>query len=475
MLCYDPGYPIIYGLWDDDKLQDAGLMSEKAPTSYVVRIGLIAAMGGFLFGNGISVIAGAGPFLQARFRLSDLTLGWAASSLLAGCVWGALVSGRLADVAGRRRLMKAVAVLYAFSSLAAALAPGFPAFIMARIAAGLAVGAASILSPLYLAEISPSAIRGRLAALSQAFIVFGVLLTTIMTYLLRNAGEANWRWMFGAGALPAIFYLALLFVIPESPRWLCRAGREGEALDVLKKTTGDDGAARTEMACIQDSLRAGRGRMADLLEPSLRKVLVTGIILAVLVQFCGINILFSYTPIMLKKAGWGIDAALFQNFVIGAINVAFTFVGLLAIDRLGRKRLYMIGSAGLTIALSFLSAAFFTDNVRGLPALLAIIAAVAFFAACIGPVFWVLQSEIFPNRVRGAAMSVSIFVNWVANFIVILLFPRFLSGWGGGPSFAFVALMSLLMWVFAWKGVPETKGKSLEEIEQYWIRNSERG
>jgi SP family arabinose:H+ symporter-like MFS transporter len=215
--------------------------------------------------------------------------------------------------------------------------------------------------------------------------------------------------------------------------------------------------------------------MADLLEPGLRKVMSTGIILSVLVQFCGINILFSYTPIILRQAGWGIDAALFQNFVIGAINVVFTLVGLLAIDRLGRKRLYMIGSAGLTIALSFLSAAFFTDNVRGLPALLAIIAAVAFFAACIGPVFWVLQSEIFPNRVRGTAMSVSIFVNWVANFIVILLFPRFLSGWGGGPSFALVALMSLLMWVFAWKGVPETKGKSLEEIEQYWIKNSERG
>jgi SP family arabinose:H+ symporter-like MFS transporter len=449
-------------------------VTEKAHMSYLLRIGLIAAMGGFLFGNGISVISGAAPFLQVKFRLSDIALGWAASSLLAGCIGGALVSGRLADLAGRKQLMKAVAVLFSLSSLAAALAPGFPVFIIARIAGGLAVGAASILSPLYLAEISPAALRGRLAALSQTFIVFGILLTTLATFLLRNAGEDNWRWMFGAGALPAALYLALLFLIPESPRWLCRAGRENEAFEVLQRTAGDD-AARIEIANIKDSLKEAKGKLADLFAPGLRRVLITGIILAILVQFCGINILFSYTPIILKKAGWAIDVALFQNFVIGAINVVFTFVGLLAIDRVGRKRLYMIGSAGITLALSFLSAAFFTNNIQGLSALLAIVVAVVFFAACIGPVFWVLQSEIFPNRVRGTAMSISIFVNWVANFTIVLLFPWFLNDWGGGPSFAFVALMSFVMWIFAWKGVPETKGKSLEDIEKSWARKSEGG
>jgi SP family arabinose:H+ symporter-like MFS transporter len=417
------------------------------------------------------VISGAALFLQARFRLSDLALGWAAGSLLAGCIGGALVSGRLADLAGRKPMMKAVAILFALSSLAASLAPGFAVFIVARLAGGLAVGAASILSPLYLAEISPASLRGRLTALSQTFIVFGILLTTLATFLLRNAGEDNWRWMFGGGALPAALYLALLFLIPESPRWLCRAGRENEALEVLQKIAADD-AARLEMASIKDSLKEAKGRMTDLFAPALRKALITGIILAVLVQFCGINILFSYTPIILKKAGWAIDVALFQNFIIGAINVAFTFLGLLAIDRIGRKRLYMIGSAGVTFALGFLSVAFFTDNVRGLSALLAIVFAVMFFAACIGPVFWVLQSEIFPNKVRGTAMSISIFVNWVANFTIVLLFPWFLSDWGGGPSFAFVALMSLLMGIFAWKAVPETKGKSLEDIEKYWTREA---
>jgi SP family arabinose:H+ symporter-like MFS transporter len=442
-------------------------MPKATKTLYLLKISLIAAMGGFLFGNGISVISGAAPFVQSHFHLSEIALGWGASSLLAGCVFGALLSGRTADLMGRKKMMMAVACLYALASVLSAFASTFGLFVSARIAGGLAVGAASILSPLYLAEISPPDLRGRLATLNQTLIVFGILLTTFATYLLRNAGDVNWRWMFAVGALPAAVYLVLLFQIPESPRWLCQAGRDDQAFSVLLKTV-DEEPARTALAAMKEGRTAVKAKISELFRPGLRKPLITGIILAVLVQFCGVNILFSYTPIILKKAGWTIDVALFQNFIIGAVNVVFTFVGVLAIDRAGRKRLYIIGSAGMTAALAFLSVAFYADIVRGFPALLAIIGTVAFFAACIGPVYWVLQSEIFPNRVRGTAMSVSIFVNWLANFLIVFLFPWLLKDLGGGLSFAFVALMSFLMLVFAWKGVPETKGKSLEEIEKSW-------
>ena len=435
---------------------------------YILLISCVAALGGMMFGFDVAIISGAAPFVQIHFALSELQLGWGVSSLLAGCMLGAAFAGRCADLYGRRRSLWGVALIFALTSLWTALAATFWSFVAARFIGGVAVGAASMISPLYIAESTPKALRGRMVSLNQLAVTGGILVSYGINYLLRDIGSQNWRWMFATGAVPSLFFFTMLFLAPESPRWLLRAGREEEARTVWSRICDADEASAEIEAIQSPSEEAPSTPWRELLSSRHWRVMTVGVLLAVLVQITGVNTIIDYAPIILGSTGVSVDAALFQTFVIGFINFAFTFFAIFTVDKLGRRNLYMIGSAGMTIALVGLSAEFLTGGARGYAALALILLFIASFAACIGPVFWVLMSEIFPGRIRGLAMSVAVFVCWFANFAVVLLFPWLLKNLGGGATFGFLALMSLAMLLLAWKTLPETRGRSLEEIEAHW-------
>lgn len=435
---------------------------------YVLILALSASLGGLLLGFDIAIITGAGPFLTEQFHLSDLSLGWAFSSLLFGCVLGSVTAGRLTDFKGRRKILLVVAVLFALTSLATGLAPNFSLFVVARFIGGWAVGGASIVSPLYVAEVSPPSLRGRMGALYQMSIVVGILASYAINYGLRNAGAAKWRWMFITGVLPAIFFLVSLLWVPETPRYLFLAGKDHEAFAILERIAGPD-TASAEATEIRASISRERKARHSIWRPGLRRALLVGFCLAILVHVSGINTIIDYAPAILKSAGWKMDAALFSTFVIGITNCMFTFVSFFIIDRYGRKPLYITGSLGMTLALVLLIAAVVTGHFQSGIVLLYILIYLAFFASCIGPVFWTLVAEIFPNDLRGTAMTVPVLTQWIANAAVVLFFPLAFNQIGKVTTFAFLAVMSLVQALFTWLFVPETKNKALEEIEQYWI------
>ena len=442
-------------------------LSTPPNTAYMLLVSSVAALGGLMFGFDIAIISGTVPFIQEYFRLDELALGWGVSSLLVGCIFGAMFAGRLSDAYGRRRLLIGVALIFGATSVLTALAGTFGVFVAARFAGGIAVGAASMLSPLYIAEVAPFSVRGKLVALNQLTITLGILISYLINYLLHGIGENNWRWMFATGVFPSLVFFALLFFVPESPRWLSRKGRDRQALEILTRIGGEDNA-RTEMAMILNAAEHADTSVSALLARGSRRVVLIGIVLAILVQISGINTIIDYAPIILRAAGNAIDVALFQTFVIGFINFAFTFVAIFTVDNAGRKPLYITGALGMTGSLALLSVSFLLGEVQGLMGLILILAFIAFFASCIGPVFWVLMSEIFPGRIRGTAMSVAVFTNWFANFLVVLLFPYVLKRFSGAITFGFLAAMSLVMALFTWAFVPETRGKTLEQIEHFW-------
>jgi len=434
---------------------------------YLISLAATAALGGLLFGFDIAIITGAGPFLIQHFGLSDFSLGWAFSCLLFGATMGALVAGRLADVYGRRKVLLWVAVLFALTSAATGLAPTFTTFVIARFAGGLAVGTASLLSPMYVAEVSPAKLRGRLGTLYQLSIVTGILVSFCINYLLRDAGPDNWRYMFMSGVLPSILFLALLLRAPETPRFLFKVGRQREAFAILERIGGRE-EAEFELREIQASFQAKGGTWTELLRPGIRRAVLVGFGLAILVHFSGINTIIDYAPSILRSAGWNIDTALFSTFVIGFTNFAFTIVSFWTIDRYGRRPLYIVGSLGMAVTLLSLMTVVITGQFRGFVVLLLILGYIIFFCSCIGPVFWTLVAEIFPNRIRGTAMTVPVLTQWVANAMVVLLFPYAFNRLGKDVTFGILAATSLLQAVFTWFFVPETKGKSLEEIEGFW-------
>ena len=321
-------------------------MKPKINLPYVIFLAATASLGGLLFGFDIAIITGAGPFLIQHFKLSDLSLGWAFSSLLFGCVIGSTIAGRLTDFYGRRRILLWVAVLFAVTSVATGLASSFTMFVAARFAGGLAVGAASILSPMYIAEVAPAPMRGRLCTLYQMSIVTGILMSYYINYLLRDAGPANWRWMFVTGVIPSLVFFLLLLAAPESPRYLFAAGKQQRAVAILERIAGRE-SALVEAAEIRASLSETRRDWRDLLRPGIRRAVVAGFCLAILVHVSGINTIIDYAPTILKSAGWQIDAALFSTFILGLTNFAFTLVSFWAIDRYGRKPLYIGGSLGM--------------------------------------------------------------------------------------------------------------------------------
>lgn len=435
--------------------------------TYVVFLATTAALGGLLFGFDIAIITGAGPFLIRQFDLSDISLGWAFSSLLFGCVIGSFVAGRLTDRYGRKRMLIWVALLFVATSVATALAPDFQFFVIARLLGGLAVGGVSLLSPMYVSEVAPPAIRGRMGAIYQMSIVTGTMVSYSINYLLRNTGPNNWRWMFLTGVVPSAIFLLLIALAPETPRFLVRIGKIGEARALIERISGKH-TAEVEVSAISDSLCNASQGWQGLLRPGVRKALIVSAFLAILIHVSGINTIVDYAPAIFLSAGWKVDGALFSTFLVGLTEVVFTIAALWMIDKYGRKPLYIVGSLGMTLALTGLLIAALAGRFYGLPVLVLVLSYLAFFAACVGPVFWTLVPEIFPNDVRGRAMAFPVLLQWVANAIVVLLFPYAFHVIGKAVTLGFLGLMALAQAAFTWWFVPETKNKPLEEIEAYW-------
>jgi MFS transporter, SP family, arabinose:H+ symporter len=438
---------------------------------YVYAISAAAAISGLLFGFDTAVINGALVFLKEQFRLSDVQTEVAASALLVGCLLGAGGAGELTDRFGRKRVLLAAAALFCISSLGTALPRTLGEFVAARFVAGLAIGVASVLAPMYIAEVAPPAIRGRLVTLNQMAIVTGILLAYFVNWLLAGLGAASWRWMFASAAVPsAIFFIALL-LIPESPRWLVARGRAAEALATLARVSGPKIAER-EMGEIRAGLAEESGSWGELLRPGLRRAMVLAIGLAILCQVTGINTVIYYGALLFKEHAGSASAAdaIGANVIIGTVNFLATIVAIFLIDRAGRRRLLLVGSAGMGVALALLGFAFRmspppTQLVLGL-----VLLYVASFAISMGAVIWVYIAELFPTRVRGRAMSVGTLFIWAACLLVTMTFLSMVRALGPSGAFWVYGSLCAVSFVFVWALAPETKGRSLEEIQQLWSK-----
>lgn len=453
------------------------LPAERPPAlnfGYILLISLVAAFGGFLFGYDTAVVAGAIGFLTKQFNLTAELTGWAASSLLVGCMAGALLGGPMGDRFGRKPSLIFCAALFALSSVASALPNALGPFAWARFAGGVAIGAASMLSPLYIAEIAPEKIRGTLVALYQLAIVAGILVVFFVNLQIQRLGDeawnvqVGWRWMFASLALPSVIFGVCMAVVPESPRWLMKMGRRGEARRVLERVGGTESAER-EIVQIESALREEQGRWGELFTTGYRRALLIGILLAVFGQFSGINSIMYYAPEIFKAAGSGTDSAFVQTVIVGAVNVVFTFVAIWLVDRAGRKPLLIAGTLVQVVAL-VLVGVMFQRGQSGVGVLVCILGFVAAFAVAMGPIPWIVNSEIFPTKLRGRAMSVAIFCLWLADWIVTQTFPMLRESIGPARTFWVYAFCSLLSTAFVLVMVPETKGRTLEEIEASWRR-----
>ena len=452
---------------------------QQRGSAYVWGISIVATLGGLLFGYDTAVISGAIGFLRAHFELDTIQMGWAASSALVGCMAGAAAAGTLSDRFGRRTMLVISAVLFAVSGIGCALPRTIVEFNIYRIIGGIGVGFASMLSPLYIAEVAPARIRGRLVSVNQFAIVTGMLVVYFVNYFIALQGndawniEVGWRWMLGSESLPAFIFLAGLFAVPESPRWLVKQGRRQEASRILARVDGEQMAGE-ELSRLDGLLKQEPGTLADLFRPGLRRVLALGIALAVLQQVTGINVFLYYGPEIFKHLGNETNAALLQTVIVGAVNLTFTIAAVLVVDRLGRKPLMILGSAGMGISLTFLGLAAYLQKTE-LWVLTFMLMYIASFAIAIGPVTWVLLSEIFPTKVRGRAMAIATLLLWLANYIVSQTFPILdehpflVATFHHGFAFWLYAAMCLVLIFVVWRWVPETKGKTLEEIEQYWL------
>ena len=447
-------------------------MEEKTST-FLIIASTVAALGGLLFGFDTAVISGTTPFIQPFFHLSDVGLGWTVSSLLIGCIIGVTLSGRPGDLFGRRNTLRAAALVFFVSAVGSSLAARLWVFIVFRFFGGIAVGTASMLSPMYISEISPGARRGALVSLNQLAIVIGILIAFFSNYLLVGVGPDNWRWMLAVMGLPALFFFISLLFVPESPRWLVQKGKTEEAFGILSRINGSEKAS-TELRDIESSVHnEERGTYREVFSKELRPLLMIGVLLAIFQQMTGINSIMYYAPIIFQKIGSGTSSALMQTIAVGAVNLTFTIVSLKLIDRWGRKPLLIVGAIGMVVSLAVIATAFFTHHFEGYLILVFILIFIASFAVSIGPVAWVVIAEIFPNKLRSKAMSVAIVTLWTFTFLVSLTFPVILDRLGGGAAFAIFGVMCLLLLFYVIFRLPETKGKSLEELERILV--SKRG
>jgi SP family arabinose:H+ symporter-like MFS transporter len=440
--------------------------------SFVLRVSSVAAIGGLLFGYDTAVIAGVVGYLQARFHLSSVMVGWAASSAIWGCVAGAMFAGYLSDRLGRKKVLIITAVLFFISSIAAAFAEDLTQFILARLIGGVGIGAASMLSPLYISEIAPAKSRGRLVSLYQLAIVLGINLIYFINLKIAAMGneawdiEWGWRFMLASGVLPAVLFLVLLFFVPESPRWLTARGRKEKALDILKKVNGEEDAPIVYSEIV-DALRHETGTLKELFKPGLRMAMLVGVILALFSQITGINAVIYYAPEIFKNAGFGAQSAFMQTVIIGVVNTLFTFVAIWLIDKAGRRVLLLWGVAGMTFCLLAVGLCYYY-HFGGAWLLICILGYTASFSSSLGAVPWVIISEIFPTRSRGVAMSFATVVLWAGVVLVTQLTPVMLEKLGGATTFFLFMINAVILFCFTWKWVPETRQRSLEDIEKSW-------
>ena len=444
-------------------------MSNKIDTkkNQLLIFSTAAALGGLLFGFDTGVISGAIHFIKIEFNLNAYQEGFAVSNLMIACVIGALLAGPIADWTGRKKVLILCAVLFTVSAILSALPRSFTELVIARFIGGMGVGMASVVSPMYIAEISPAKIRGRLVALNQLAIVVGILLSYFSNWVLVDTGINNWRYMLVAEILPAITFLVGLFFIPESPRWLTKEGLEKEALDVLNVVAGAANADH-ELQEVKKSLAEKRTSLKELLHPSLRRVLIVGILFSLFAHITGIDTIIYYGPIIFLESGFKTDSALLASVMIGITNLIFTFVGMAMVDKAGRKFLLLVGLAGMGISMTLVGLCMQSDMISAKWTLLWIMTYIASFAMSIGVVIWVYLSEIYPTRVRGQALSVATMVLWLGNVILTQLFPVMMERFGGGTFYIF-SFICLLAFIFTWTMVKETKGVSLEEIEEMWV------
>ena len=452
---------------------------------YIWAISLTAAMGGLLFGYDWVVIGGAKAFYEEFFHLTtSFQIGWAMSSALIGCLFGSVLSGGFSDRFGRKRLLIFAGLLFTVSAIGTALSNTFDVFILFRLLGGVGIGLASNLSPMYIAEVSPAAMRGRFVSINQLTIVIGILAAQIVNWLIARPvpegatsefilhswnGQFGWRWMFGAETVPAFLFFLFMFFIPESPRWLVKNAKESKARSILEKIGGST-YANTSMTDIRETLKdeIKQVRYKELFEPKLLLILGIGVFLAVFQQWCGINVIFNYADEIFTQAGYGVNDMLFNIVITGIVNLVFTFVAIHTVDRWGRRGLMLFGAAGLAGVYILLGSGYFIGS-QGVHMLFLVVTAIAFYSMSLAPVTWVIISEIFPNRIRGAAMSVAVFALWSACFILTYTFPFLNNGLGSAGTFWIYALICVVGFVFIKKFLPETKGKTLEEIEKEFV------
>ena len=433
---------------------------------YSYRIASVTALSGFLFGFDTAIINGAIVFLRRHFRWTEIETEFAAGSLLAGCALGAGVAGALSDRFGRKIVLLLSAVIFALSSVATALPNGLGEFVAARVVAGVAIGIASMLAPLYIAEVAPAAIRGRLVSMNQLAIVLGILVSYLVGWAMAGLGDASWRWMFAVAAVPSLLFFGALFFVPESPRWLVKEGRHDEAAQILARL----GEPPSQLREIERAIAEESGSLRQLLDKGLRRPLLIGVTLAILQQVTGINTVIYYGSIIFtEQAGaQSTSAALWANVLVGAMNLVFTVIALFTIDRLGRRVLLISAAAGMGLSLTALGFVFAVGSVTPARALALILCYVACFSFGMGPGVWVVISELFPTRIRGRAMSLATVALWLACLLITLTFLSLVKAFTAAGAFWLYAFMCACTVWFVWKFMPETKGKNLEEIEQQW-------
>ena len=459
------------------------MKNTKFNFTYLLFLALVSAMGGFLFGYDWVVIGGAKPFYELYFEINNLPSlqGWAMSSALIGCILGAVLSGFAADRYGRKIPLIFAAALFSFSALGTGYADNFTLFIIYRLIGGLGIGLASTLSPMYIAEIAPAKYRGQFVAINQLTIVIGILAAQIANYLIAEPipetllpagileswnGQLGWRYMFWAELIPAGAFFMLMFLVPKSPRFLVKINEDSKAQSVLEKIGGLE-YAKHELSNIQQTLRESSKKkinFSDFNNPRIKPIMIIGIVLAVFQQWCGINIIFNYAEEIFTAAGYSVGDMLFNIVITGSVNLIFTFVAMKTVDSWGRRKLMLFGSIGLAVVYAILGGAYYFQF-TGWPVLLLVIIAIGIYAMSLAPITWVVLSEIFPNRLRGMAMSIAVFSLWVASFILTFTFPILNSALGASGTFWVYSGICVLGFFFIKKKLPETKGKSLEEIE----------
>lgn len=453
-------------------------------SSYLLLITFVSAMGGLLFGYDWVVVGGAKPFYEVFFDITDSPYmqGWVMGSAILGCLIGVMVSGSLSDRYGRKPLMIIASLVFIVAAIGTGISDTLPWFIAYRILGGIGIGIASNLSPMYIAEVSPASVRGKFVSLNQLTVVIGILSAQLVNWLIAEPinpgedilnswnGQIGWRWMFWAGGVPAILFFIMIFIVPESPKWLGTQLKFDKSEKILTRIGGIE-YAQSEVSSLRASLSEVT-EMADfrlLFKGKMPKILLIGVVIAAFQQWCGINVIFNYAQEIFSAAGYGVSDILFNIVITGVTNVIFTIVGMYTVDKLGRRSLLLFGAIGLTCIYAILGACYYF-HISGMAVLVLVMLAIGCYAMTLAPITWVVISEIFPTRIRGMAMAVSTFSLWTACFVLTYTFPLLNSGLGAYGTFWLYGIICLLGFIFVKKNLPETKGKSLEEIEKELTR-----